>query len=124
MRQVNKMFINIGIKASLALLFLLLLVGASLRSVASGVALASLPTQGGSARVADPYGRWTMDDGRLLPSSIVNAPAPPLDTPTSTPTACVPSWNVVSSPNVGTGNNDLKSVAIISANNIWAVGQY
>ena len=32
-------------------------------------------------------------------------------------------WNLVSSPNVGTGDNDLYGVSAISANNVWAVGQ-
>ncbi len=32
------------------------------------------------------------------------------------------SWSVIPSPNVGTGNNTLKAIAAVSANNIWAVG--
>ncbi len=49
-------------------------------------------------------------------------------TPTSTPTVtntpdpCAPVWSVVSSPNVGTGENYLQGVAAISANDVWAVG--
>lgn len=31
-------------------------------------------------------------------------------------------WSVVTSPNIGTGSNDLESVAAISSNNVWAVG--
>ena len=31
-------------------------------------------------------------------------------------------WTLVSSPNVGSGNNDLLGVAAVSANNVWAVG--
>jgi hypothetical protein len=34
------------------------------------------------------------------------------------------SWSVVSSPNVGTGYNYLEGVAAVSANNVWAVGEY
>ena len=32
-------------------------------------------------------------------------------------------WSIVSSPNIGTGDNDLYGVAAISAKNVWAVGQ-
>jgi hypothetical protein len=32
------------------------------------------------------------------------------------------SWNVVKSPNVGTSFNSLSAVAVVSANDIWAVG--
>ncbi len=34
------------------------------------------------------------------------------------------SWSVVSSPNVGTGNNVLSGVSAIVANDVWAVGYY
>ncbi len=34
------------------------------------------------------------------------------------------SWSVVSSPNVGTNDNDLFGVAAVSANDVWAVGDY
>lgn len=33
-------------------------------------------------------------------------------------------WNVVSSPNIGTGNNSLNSVAAFSVSDTWAVGAY
>jgi len=33
------------------------------------------------------------------------------------------SWNVVPTPNVGSGNNDLLAVTAVSANDIWAVGR-
>ncbi len=33
-------------------------------------------------------------------------------------------WKVVSSPNIGTGSNDLYGVVAVSKNNIWAVGAY
>src|SRR5207249_1971044 len=34
------------------------------------------------------------------------------------------SWSIISSPNVGTGNNFLEAVACISAANCWAAGYY
>lgn len=34
------------------------------------------------------------------------------------------SWNVVASPNLGTSNNSLQAVAVVSATDIWAVGSY
>src|SRR5437016_4062917 len=37
---------------------------------------------------------------------------------------CGPDWAIVSSLNVGPGNNDLYGVAVVSANNVWAVGYY
>src|SRR5438045_3059666 len=40
------------------------------------------------------------------------------------PEGCVPGWSIVPSPNVGSGNNSLASVAAISANDVWAVGYY
>src|SRR5205085_12498998 len=33
-------------------------------------------------------------------------------------------WSVVASPNVGTGSNYLYGVAVVSANDVWAVGYY
>src|SRR5205085_4115018 len=33
-------------------------------------------------------------------------------------------WSVVKSPNVGTSDNQLDAVTVISASNIWAVGRY
>lgn len=33
-------------------------------------------------------------------------------------------WNAVTSPNVGTGNNDFASIAAVSTSNVWAVGEY
>lgn len=35
-----------------------------------------------------------------------------------------PCWQVVSSPNVGSGTNILNSVYAVSSKNIWAVGEY
>jgi hypothetical protein len=34
------------------------------------------------------------------------------------------SWRVVSSPNPGTFNNTLSGVTVVSATNVWAVGEY
>jgi hypothetical protein len=34
------------------------------------------------------------------------------------------SWSIVASPNVGTSINALSSIAVVSANDIWAVGEY
>jgi hypothetical protein len=49
----------------------------------------------------------------------------PTTTPTSTPTqTCVP-WDVVASPDGGTGmENQLHAVGVVSATDIWAVGYY
>lgn len=33
-------------------------------------------------------------------------------------------WSIVSSPNIGSGNNDLLKVAVVSANDAWAVGDF
>src|SRR5437899_2411658 len=49
--------------------------------------------------------------------------AQPLLTPTPTPT-CTPQWQIVTSPNVGTGNNYLTSVSAVSESDVWAVGYY
>jgi hypothetical protein len=37
---------------------------------------------------------------------------------------CDPNWNVVTSPNVGTGTNFLPGVAAVSSSDVWAVGSY
>src|SRR5436190_722271 len=63
--------------------------------------------------------------GRLTSSAAGLAHAPALtDTPTSTPNPCAPVWSVVSSPNVGINHNLLDGVAVVSANDVWAVGFY
>jgi hypothetical protein len=52
-----------------------------------------------------------------------NTPAPTSTfTPTPTPAPC--SWRIVSSPNVGNGNNYLLGVDALSASDVWAVGYY
>ncbi len=43
------------------------------------------------------------------------------DSVTPTPTECIPSWGVVSSPNVG-NSSQLYGVATISTSDVWAVG--
>src|SRR5438046_2216605 len=70
--------------------------------------------------------------GGLAASSVKPAYAPILTdttdtptstgTPTSTPNPCDPVWSVVSSPNPDTLSNVLKAVAVVTANNVWAVG--
>lgn len=35
---------------------------------------------------------------------------------------CLPAWQVVPSPNVGAGDNGLADVAVVSADDVWAVG--
>src|SRR4051812_18853217 len=37
---------------------------------------------------------------------------------------CTPIWNIVSSPSYNTNLNSLYSAAVISANDVWAVGNY
>lgn len=55
-----------------------------------------------------------------------STPTPaPYATPTPGPTTVVGgTWKIVSSPNVGSGTygNQLNAVAVVSANNVWAVG--
>src|SRR5205085_9470439 len=54
-----------------------------------------------------------------------NTSIPPTNTPLPTNTPiCVAGWNIVNSPNVGSGANALKRVAAVSATDVWAVGQY
>jgi Phosphoesterase family len=50
------------------------------------------------------------------------AGAAPALTPTPSPTVAPPAWQVVPSPNTGTSDNDLWSVAGRSPSDIWAVG--
>src|SRR5437867_4096935 len=63
--------------------------------------------------------------GGLAASSVKPAYAPiDTNTPTSTPNPCDPVWSVIGSPNVGTSSNVLNGVAVVSANDVWAVGYY
>ncbi len=51
----------------------------------------------------------------------------PTATPTITPTplpACALAWRGVNSPNSGTDSNILQSVAVVTANDVWAAGAY
>jgi N-acetylneuraminic acid mutarotase len=58
-------------------------------------------------------------------NTLTPTPTPPISTPspTATPTCgSTPSWQIVSSPNVGTGANTLNAVVAVSVNDAWAVG--
>ena len=60
----------------------------------------------------------SQDASLVSPSSATSTPSV-----TVTPTPCT-GWNVVSSPNVGSGDNHLFSSAAVGANDIWAVGSW
>ncbi len=54
---------------------------------------------------------------------------PPTTTPTATATPtttpnCTPIWNVLPSPNGGSGDSLLKGIAVLAPDDIWAVGSY
>ena len=53
-------------------------------------------------------------------SRAMAAPAPA--DPNHTPAACTPAWRTVSSPNLGSGDNALAALDVISPTDIWAVG--
>src|SRR5438552_5030878 len=62
-----------------------------------------------------------------LPSSapLQGTPTPtPTLTRTATPTTCGLMWRLVSSPNPGSSSNSLSGIAVVSANDVWAVGTY
>ncbi len=67
------------------------------------------------------------DEGAFARVPAVTVSDTPTDTPTNTPTAtntpdpCAPVWSVVSSPSFAT---QLYGIAAVSANDIWAVGDY
>ncbi len=75
--------------------------------------------------LAGAFAAGTQGSGRAIPVQAAPAarpglPAAPLQ---GTPTpACFALWNIVSSANVGTNNNDLRGVATLSSTNVWAVG--
>lgn len=80
------------------------------------MASASVATTGNapsdlSTRAAKPVGATS--------SPTSTTPLPP--TATST---CVPLWDEVPSPNIGTGSNFLNGIASIAPDDIWAVGYY
>jgi hypothetical protein len=61
----------------------------------------------------------------LFAGQPLDAPQPPVQlSMSSAPQGCVASWHVVSSPNSGSSDNELREVAAISATDIWAVGYY
>lgn len=62
-------------------------------------------------------------DGVIENQANITGSERPLDTPTSTPT-CLPGWNMVNSPNVGSGNNALSEIAALSPTDVWAAGNY
>lgn len=77
---------------------------------------------------AGPSARKTKTPTRTatqIPVSTVTSTPAPFSTPTPGPTTTVDgTWKIVSSPNVGTGTygNQLNAVAVVSANDVWAVG--
>ncbi|MDQ3928617.1 MAG: S-layer homology domain-containing protein, partial [Chloroflexota bacterium] len=56
----------------------------------------------------------------MLTKQVTLTPA----TRTATPTSCEPVWNLVQGSNPGAYQNRLNSLAVVSANDIWAVGWY
>ena len=44
--------------------------------------------------------------------------------PSSAPVSCPAEWRIVSSPNFGSGNNELYGIDAVSTNDVWAVGRY
>lgn len=61
----------------------------------------------------------------LTPIRTTTPTPAPLSSPTAGPTTTVDgTWKIISSPNVGTGTygNQLNAVAVVSANDVWAVG--
>src|SRR4051812_15157016 len=59
---------------------------------------------------------------RALPPGELST-APRLPVPTAT-VVCPGSWTVVPSPNSGPGENELRHLAVVGENDIWAVGHY
>lgn len=51
--------------------------------------------------------------------STASAPTPSPSSPD-----CGNAWRIVPSPNIGSGNNELYGVGVVSANDVWAVGRY
>src|SRR5947209_4829204 len=88
--------VGAGLRACLAALFALMLTGSF---IALTPPAGARPAGAGNARAVRPFG------------------ASP--TPTQ---ACGPAWRLVDSPNSGSSNNDLNSIAALSSADIWAVG--
>src|SRR6478609_5665405 len=57
------------------------------------------------------------------PPATGNALLSRIPSPTPSP-ACGPAWRVVDTPNSSLWNNDLADIALVSANDAWAVGHY
>ncbi len=66
----------------------------------------------------------TPTPGTPLPTRTATATPTTVITPTPVPTECVPRWAVVDSPSVGSYDNELRALAAISSDDIWAVGYY
>src|SRR5687768_176115 len=105
------------LKKSLIVLGVLLLIVAVL-GMASGTAVQSVQAAPKKTRTPTPT-RTPISVSTPTPTSA------PFITPTAGPTTTVDgTWKIVSSPNVGTGTygNQLNGVAMVSANDVWAVG--
>jgi hypothetical protein len=103
------------LKRSLTVLSILLLTGALI-----GMLLGAWvqPVQAAPKKTRTPTQLPT------LISTVTQTPAP-FSTPTAGPTTIVTgTWKIVTSPNVGTGTygNQLNGVAVVSTNDVWAVG--
>ena len=105
------------LKKSLIVLGVLLLIVAVL-GMASGTSVQSVQAAPKKTRTPTPT-RTPISVSTPTPTSA------PFITPTAGPTTTVDgTWKIVSSPNVGTGTygNQLNGVAMVSANDVWAVG--
>jgi IPT/TIG domain len=84
-------------------------------------ALAATPALAAtSARIVPPSPKDRLM-GRLTSQSGTTAAAPRLSTPSI---SCNSTWNVVSSPNSGTGANFFASISGAAANDVWGVGGF
>ena len=109
------------LKKSLLVLGILLLIGAII-GMTSGAWVQ--PVQAAPKRTRTPTQTASATPSRTPIRTATPTPAPFL-TPTPGPTTTVDgTWKIVSSPNVGTGThgNRLNAVAVVSANDVWAVG--
>src|SRR5215510_14504786 len=109
------------LKRSLYLFGSLLLIGAII-GMTSGVSVQSV--QAAPKRTRTPAPTATAAPSQT-PISTLTPTQAPFTTPTPGPTSPVNgTWKIVSSPNVGTGTygNQLNAVAVVTANDVWAVG--
>jgi hypothetical protein len=105
------------LKLSQMVLGILLLIGTIIGMVSATLAQ---PVQAGPKKTRTPSHTPTP-----INTATPTPTPPPNATPTPGPTTPVPgTWKIVSSPNVGTGTygNQLNAVAVVSANDVWAVG--